>query len=132
LCPHCGAFENEFGPTINDLIDSGAVAADYYMVAILDRPQNQNYSLRAGAAAYCVADESTDTFRRFRAAHYAQQPSETATAYPTDAQLSETARETGAQGTAFDCIKSGRYAGAYSGAGTGGQHQCDTYPANPR
>jgi len=48
LCPHCGAFEQQFGPTINKLIDSGAIAADYYMVAILDRPQNQNYPARAG------------------------------------------------------------------------------------
>jgi len=52
LCPVCGNFEQQFGPTISSLIDSGAIAADYYMVAILDRPQNQNYSSRAAAAAY--------------------------------------------------------------------------------
>ena len=37
LCPACGNFEKQFGPTVSNLIDSGAVAADYYMVAILDR-----------------------------------------------------------------------------------------------
>ena len=37
LCPACGDFEQQFGPTVNKLIDTGAVAADYYMVAILDR-----------------------------------------------------------------------------------------------
>ena len=37
LCPACGNFEKEFGPTVNKLIDTGAVAADYYMVSILDR-----------------------------------------------------------------------------------------------
>lgn len=34
---------------------------DYTMVAILDRPSNQSYSSRAGAAAYCVADDDTTT-----------------------------------------------------------------------
>ncbi|PRC52888.1 hypothetical protein C6A85_56630, partial [Mycobacterium sp. ITM-2017-0098] len=38
LCPHCGVFEQQFGPTISKLVDAGAIAADYYMVGILDRP----------------------------------------------------------------------------------------------
>ncbi|HEX9499640.1 MAG TPA: thioredoxin domain-containing protein, partial [Mycobacterium sp.] len=71
LCPHCGEFEQQFGPTVNKLIDKGAVAADYYMVAILDSPQTQNYSSRAAGAAYCVADENNDAFRRFHAALFA-------------------------------------------------------------
>ena len=36
LCPDCRQFEKSFGPTVNKLIDSGAIAVDYYMVAILD------------------------------------------------------------------------------------------------
>ncbi len=113
LCPVCGRFEQAFGPTITQLIDSGAVAADYYMVAILDRPANQNYSSRASAAAYCVADEDKtpdkQAFRRFHAALYAQQPSETGTMFPTDEQLIETARQAGAAGTVPECVNSGRY-----------------------
>ena len=50
--------EQRFGTTVNKLIDTGA-------------------------AAYCVADESIDAFRRFHAALYAQQPEETATVFPT-------------------------------------------------
>ena len=50
LCPHCGQFEQQFGPTVNKLIDTGAIAADYYMVAILDR-QGDGYSSRAANAA---------------------------------------------------------------------------------
>jgi protein-disulfide isomerase len=109
LCPHCGQFEQQFGPTVSKLIDTGAVAADYYMVAILDRPQNQNYSSRAGGAAYCVADESVDAFRRFHSALYAQQPGETASVYPDNSQLVEIARQAGAAGTVPDCINKGRY-----------------------
>lgn len=111
LCPHCREFEQQFGPTMSQLVEAGTIAADYYMVGILDRPQNQNYSSRAGSAAYCVADQSTDTFIRFHAALYAQQPSETATKFPTNIQLAETARQAGAESGTADCIKSDRYVG---------------------
>ena len=113
LCPVCGQFEQQFGPTITNLIDTGAVATDYNMVAILDRPANQNYSSRASAAAYCVADEDTTPdkkiFRRFHAALYAQQPSETGSAFPTNKDLIETARQAGVVGKVPECINSGRY-----------------------
>ncbi len=109
LCPHCGDFEQKFGPTINQLIDSGAIAADYYMVAILDSPSTQNYSSRAAGAAYCVADESKDAFRRFHAALYAQQPGETGGSFPDDSRLVEVARQAGAGGTVADCINKGKY-----------------------
>ncbi|UXA19734.1 DsbA family protein [Mycobacterium sp. SMC-4] len=109
LCPHCGLFEQQFGPTISRLVDSGAIAADYYMVGIMDRPQNRNYSSRAGGAAYCVADESVDAFRRFHAALYAQQPGEVGGAYPDNARLIEVARQAGVAGTVPDCINKGTY-----------------------
>lgn len=113
LCPFCGNLEKTFGPTLNTLIDSGTVAVDYDMVAILDRPSNQNYSSRAGAAAYCVADEDAtpdkQIFRRFHAAMYAQQPSETDTTFPTNDQIIGIARQSGAVGSVPDCVNSGRY-----------------------
>ncbi|BBY85825.1 protein-disulfide isomerase [Mycolicibacterium tokaiense] len=119
LCPACRNYEMEFGQTINDLIDSGAVAADYTMVAILDRPTNQNHSSRAGAAAYCVADEDTTSdkpaFRRFYAALYAQQPSETDTTFPTDDQLIEIARQAGADSSVRECVTSGQYLNTVKG-----------------
>jgi protein-disulfide isomerase len=116
LCPHCGNFEQKMGSTVQQLIDTGAVQADYYMVALppLDTAQSQYYSSRAGNAAYCVADADTspgkDAFRRFHAALYAQQPGETSTSFPTNAQLIETARQAGvANQTLSDCINNGKY-----------------------
>ena len=111
LCPACANFERNFGSTVNNLIDTGAVAADYHMVAILDRPQTDNYSSRAGAAAYCVADESIDAFRRFHSALYSPQiqPQENATTFPDNNRLIELARQAGAGGTVADCINSGKY-----------------------
>jgi protein-disulfide isomerase len=108
LCPHCGLFEQQFGPTVNKLIDTGAIAADYYMVAILDR-QGNGYSSRAANAAYCVADESNDAFRRFHSALFAQQPQEGSAVYPDNARLVEIARQAGAGGGVPDCIDKGRY-----------------------
>jgi protein-disulfide isomerase len=108
LCPHCGVFEQQFGPTVRKLISTGAVAADYYMVAILDR-QGNGYSSRAANAAYCVADESTDAFQRFHDALFLQQPGEGAAVYPDNARLIEVARQAGAGGGVPDCINKGRY-----------------------
>ena len=107
LCPFCRRFEESFGPAFNQLIDSGEVAADYYMVAILDRGK-RDYSSRAGAAAYCVADQSIDAFRRFHAALYAAQPSELASSFPDNARLIQQAQEAGA-GDVAACINDGTY-----------------------
>ncbi|MCB0948155.1 MAG: DsbA family protein [Mycobacterium sp.] len=115
LCPHCATLEQQVGPTLSKLIDSGAIAADYHMVSILDRPQNQNYPARAGAAAYCVADESVDAFRRFHAALFAQQPSEMAADYPDNARLIEIARQAGAGGSVPECINKQTYVDMVSG-----------------
>lgn len=108
LCPACGNFEKQFGPTINRLIDSGAVAADYYMVSILDR-QGQGYSTRAANAGYCVADADTEAFRRFHGALFAQQPAEGVGPFPDNSRLIEIARQAGVTGDVPNCINNGRY-----------------------
>jgi protein-disulfide isomerase len=115
LCPYCRRFEQTFGATVDRLTDVGAVAADYYMVAILDRPGRRDYSSRAGAAAYCVADQSIDAFRRFKAALYAHQPAETAASFPDNAALIATARQAGAGDAAADCINNGTYTAMVEG-----------------
>lgn len=107
-CPHCRDFEKAFGPTIAKLVDSGAVAVDYYMMSILNR-SNGGYSSRAANAAYCVADEDKDAFKRFHAALFAQQPQEGTGSGPDNAALIETARQAGVTGGVPDCIKKGSY-----------------------
>ncbi len=123
LCPACAAFERQFGSTVNNLIDDGAVAVDYHMVAILDRPTNQDYSSRAGNAGYCVADESIDDFRRFHAAMYSPQiqPSEAASSFPDDNRLIELAREAGAAGNVPTCVNSGKYLALVDGMASAGK-----------
>lgn len=117
LCPACGNFERTFGPTVSKLIDIGAIAADYSMVAILDNQKNNNYSSRAGAAALCVADESIDAFRRFHSALFSKeiQPDERGTNFPDNARLIEIARVDGVVGKVPDCINSGKYVSRVAG-----------------
>jgi protein-disulfide isomerase len=133
LCPACGNFERTFGPTVSKLIDTGAIAADYYMLGFLSRPQNDDYSSRAGNAAYCVADSSIDAFRRFHTALYTKeiQPSETGTTFPDNAKLIEYAREAGVVGKVPDCIKAGKYTPMVDGLATAaGIHATPTVRIN--
>ena len=133
LCPACGKLERAFGPTVSRLIDSGAIAADYHMVAILDRPDNDDYSSRAGAAAYCVAAENMDAFRRFHTALYTEQlqPSEIGKDFPDNKRLIEVAREAGAAGTVPGCINSGKYRKMVAGsARAAGIHATPTLRIN--
>lgn len=108
-CPHCREFEKTFGPTITKLVDSGAIAADYYMVSILNSASTNNYSTRSANAAYCVADESKEAFGRFHSALFAQQPEEGSGAAPDNASLIETARQAGAVGGVPGCVNGGKY-----------------------
>lgn len=106
LCPHCAKFDRDFGPTLDELVDTGAITVDYYPVAILDSPRTQNFSSRAAAAAYCVADNSFDAFRRYHTALYGM----SAGVLPSDAELTDLAHRSGATDPAVaDCISTDRH-----------------------
>jgi protein-disulfide isomerase len=111
LCPPCGDFERTLGPTVSNLINIGAIAADYSLVSFLDSVTNQDYSSRAGVATLCVADESVDAFRRFHATLFSTgtQPDERGSDFPDNAKLIELAREAGASGKVADCINKRKY-----------------------
>jgi protein-disulfide isomerase len=109
LCPHCAEFEAAFGSTINKLINSGAVAVDYYMLGIMDSPVNQDGSSRAANAGYCVAEADTtptkEAFRRFHTALFMQQQP---TGTPNSA-LIETARQAGVVDGVAECVNGGKF-----------------------
>jgi protein-disulfide isomerase len=109
-CPHCRDFEKAFSPTISKLVESGAVAVDYYMVSLpgLDKG-NKGYSTRSANAGYCVGDENKDAFVRFRSALFAQQPEEGSGTGPDNSALIETARQAGVTGGVADCVNRGKY-----------------------
>lgn len=121
LCPGCGAFEKSMNPTVQQLIDTGAVQADYYMVALSmhDTPQVNFYASRTGNAAYCVADAdpspTKEKFRKFHSALFAQQPSQSGPFY-TNEQIIEMAKAAGVEGPEVsDCINSEKYSAMVKG-----------------
>ncbi|MGV0992624.1 MAG: DsbA family protein [Mycobacterium sp.] len=107
-CPHCRDFEKAFGPAINKIVESGAAAVDYNMVAILNKT-NGGYSARAANAAYCVGAEDKAAFVRFHSALFAQQPEEGSGSGPDNASLIETARQAGVTGGVAECVNKGKY-----------------------
>lgn len=109
LCPFCGLYEKTYGATVQKLIDTGQIAVDYTMVSILGRGDRTSYSVRSGATAYCVADTDKGAFQKFHAALFADQPSESASTFPTNAQLLDQARQAGAGGSVADCVTGGKY-----------------------
>jgi protein-disulfide isomerase len=133
LCPACGNFEQKFGNTVAKLVDSGAIAADYYMTGLLDSPQSDHYSSRAGNTAYCVADESAEAFRVLHAKLYNPevQPKEGGTKFPDNAQLIEYARQSGVVGKVPSCVNSGKYISMVLGmAQAAGVHATPTIKIN--
>ena len=58
MCPICHEFENETGPTIQQMVTDKKVTVRYHPVSILDRASNgTEYSTRsAGAAAAAAVD----------------------------------------------------------------------------
>lgn len=138
-CPHCQKFEKEFGSTLAKIVDSGAAAVDYYMVAILNKT-NGGYSARAANAGYCVGDENKEAFVRFHSALFAQQPPEGSGSGPDNAALIETARQAGAAGGVADCVNHNRYTDMVKGLASAAKITAtptirlngeDISPANP-
>jgi protein-disulfide isomerase len=74
MCPICGTFEKQAGPTLAKLVADGTVTVVYHPIAILDRYSSTEYSTRAAAASAAAADGKK--FIEFHNALYARQPAE--------------------------------------------------------
>jgi protein-disulfide isomerase len=93
-------------------VTEGAATLTYYPVAMLTAKSNgTKYSLRAAAAAACVATHSPDTFFAFNNALLAEQPEVDSDGY-TDAELADIAQARGAQPPKVvrSCIEEQSYA----------------------
>ncbi|MFY1633755.1 DsbA family protein [Solwaraspora sp. WMMB335] len=107
LCPACRQFEEQVGPTLDQLVDDGSITLVFHPVAILDRLSSTAYSTRAAAASGCAADGGT--FHEYAAALYEQQPAEGGPGL-TDEQLIEIGTGVGLDATSFgQCVQDGTY-----------------------
>jgi protein-disulfide isomerase len=95
-CPICKQFESLAGQPIADAISEGKAQVDYHMVAFLDRSSTTHYSSRALNAAMAVLSTAgPDSFLRFKAMAYTNQPAEGSAGVP-DSTLIDWAVQAGA------------------------------------
>jgi protein-disulfide isomerase len=100
MCPFCGQFEEAEGTRIAELVDAGDITLEVHPVAILDRAsQGTQYSSRAAAAMFSVAQADPAHAYAFMQAMYDNQPSE-GTPGLTDEEIIGVARDAGVDVTA--------------------------------
>ncbi|WP_277209303.1 DsbA family protein [Isoptericola croceus] len=96
MCPACGQFTQTNGADVEALLTSGDATVVYYPVSILDRSsRGSDYSTRAAAAAYWLADQAPEAFYEFNKAVFANQPEQNTTGLDDD-ELAELAESVGA------------------------------------
>ena len=111
LCSSCGQFEAANGAQLRSWAQSGAATVEIHPVALLTtKSSGTQYSVRAAAAAACVADLSPDHFFDFHEALLKDQPKEGSTGL-TDEQMLDRAEAAGvtAIGQITRCVNEGRY-----------------------
>jgi protein-disulfide isomerase len=107
-CPVCARLHEAWGPTLNQLIQTGRVKFEFVGLAFLD--QGTTESLRSAAAATCAAD--ADTFLAYHDVLYHRQSPTENSGLLTDQRLRTFGRQAGFNDNTFKrCVDSGRYEG---------------------
>jgi protein-disulfide isomerase len=107
MCPICGTFEDQAGPTLAKLVADGTVTVVYHPIAILDRYSSTEYSTRAAAASAAAAEGGK--FTEFHQALFDRQPAEGGAGLD-DATLVDIGRSVGLTDGAFaDAVTAGTY-----------------------
>lgn len=108
MCPICGDFEAMNGPTIDELREAGTITEVVYPVAILDRMSaGTQFSTRASAASYYVADKAPAQMSAFFDTMFANQPEENSSGL-TDATIAQIAVQAGVPQDIADDIENGK------------------------
>ncbi|MDL5352298.1 DsbA family protein [Microbacterium sp. zg-YB36] len=107
-CPHCQDFEDAYGPTISELVDSNAITLRVQPVALasLNAASGTEFSARSANAMYCVAETSGQAAYEFMTAVFATHPTGQGL---TDDELAQFAADAGAPDAA-ECIADETYA----------------------
>ncbi len=108
MCPICGNFESTYGSTIQSLVEDGSITLNIHPISILDRySSGTEYSTRAAAAMYAVAEAHPDLALAYLQILFANQPEENSSGLTND-QLIAYADQIGATDVA-DAINAGTY-----------------------
>jgi protein-disulfide isomerase len=107
MCPHCRAFEDSAGSTIDQMVADGRITVNYHPIAILDRASSTRYSTRSAGAAGCAADFGKTA--AYVPAVFKRQPAE-GSAGLSDDTLIEIGGTVGLTDPAFaSCVRDGKY-----------------------
>jgi protein-disulfide isomerase len=107
-CPVCARLHQAWGPTLDQLIQSGQVRFEFVGLAYLD--QGTTESLRSAAAATCAADAGQ--FLPYHDTLYNEQSPTENSGFLTNQRLVAFGRDAGiADNTFTRCVDSGRYDG---------------------
>lgn len=107
MCPICGQFEDAYGEQLQTAAANDEITLNIHPIAILDFRSTTEYSSRAAAAMYCVAENDPDSAIPFMNLLFKNQPAE-GSAGLDDSQLASYAEEAGATSSA-DCIANKDY-----------------------
>ncbi|WP_280399506.1 DsbA family protein [Nocardia carnea] len=99
-CPACRRFEASYGPLLTDAVNAGTVAAEYDIIAFLDRASSTEYSSRAANASYCAAEADPTRYPSWLQTMFEHQPAEGGEGLP-DSTIIDIAEGAGYSGPAF-------------------------------
>lgn len=111
LCASCGLFEQANGDQLRSWAETGAATVEIHPLALLTtKSAGTQYSLRAAAAAACVADLAPDHYFDFHQALLTDQPEEGSPGL-TDDEIMSRAEAAGvtALGQIRRCVSEERY-----------------------
>lgn len=108
-CPACKAFEQAYGPTVNELTAAGQLKVEYHLVTLIDGGMGGTGSRNAANAAACAQDDGK--FAAYHEVLFANQPLESDDAYADNDRLIELAGKVdGLDTPAFrSCVEDGRH-----------------------
>jgi protein-disulfide isomerase len=108
-CPFCQQFEQTNMPQITQWLDSGIAQLELHPLNYLTSPANGGYSLRAGNALACVANDKPDKFLAVNSALYAKQPKEN-TGGLSDSKILSILKDAGvSSGDITTCVNNTRF-----------------------
>jgi len=109
MCPFCGLFEESNGPLLEELRASGEIVLAMHPVAILDRySAGTQFSTRATAAVFAVAEQAPEALIEFNALLFANQPEENSTGL-SDEQIADLASQAGVPDDVVATLADGTY-----------------------
>jgi protein-disulfide isomerase len=108
LCPYCGQLQKDFGPRMEQAVNSGQLTVRYHMVTLLNQNSSPpGYSLESANAALAAAD--SQKFTAFHDALFKNQPEEGQRGYDK-AQLIKLGQDLGITDPKFaQTINAGTY-----------------------